>query len=242
MDGTTVSALNGLALGLASTVHCAGMCGAISCSLLWHTDKAPLGTALYSFSATHLGRVLAYAVAGAAVGALGTPAIAWLDRDAAFRILQWGGATALVWIGLSTAGLLPSITLLDRAMSLTANRVVRLGGRASSAAVAPLFAGFTWGLMPCAMVYGALFLAMLTGSPLAGALVMASFGIGTLPGLVATSLGARAFSTAARSRAGRAVAGLAIASFGILSVLIAPHGAGVICVTENARAVSSASQ
>ncbi len=41
MDGFGLIAGNGLALGLASTLHCAGMCGAISCSLL-HPEAAYL--------------------------------------------------------------------------------------------------------------------------------------------------------------------------------------------------------
>ena len=35
MDGAVIIIFNGLALGLASTLHCAGMCGASACGLMF---------------------------------------------------------------------------------------------------------------------------------------------------------------------------------------------------------------
>jgi sulfite exporter TauE/SafE len=82
--------------------------------------------------------------------------------------------------------------------------------------------GFAWGLMPCAMVYGALFTAMLTGSAVGGATVMAGFGAGTLPALTATALGIRSLVRANMRREMRAPVGLAIATFGFMTVWV-PH-------------------
>ena len=49
--------------------------------------------------------------------------------------------------------------------------------------------GAIWGFLPCAMVYAALFYAMLSGSWLGGALAMSGFGLGTLPVLIGAGLG-----------------------------------------------------
>ena len=68
MDSFVLVALNGLALGLASTLHCAGMCGAISCSLLLAQERGGARSAQAAFALTHLGRIMAYATAGAVVG------------------------------------------------------------------------------------------------------------------------------------------------------------------------------
>lgn len=238
MDGIALAALNGLVLGFASTLHCAGMCGAISSSLFLCQRGSAARGAGWSFALTHAGRVAAYVLAGTIVGAAGAPAIGWLDREAAFRLLQWAGAVALIWIGLSTAGVMPAFATLDRFLVPIADRVVRLTGTFQGRALAPFSAGLAWGLMPCAMVYGALFTAMLTGSPAAGSAVMLAFGLGTMPGLIATSFGVRALSGLGKRRAGRAVAGLSIALFGFLSVWISHPQAGALCLTEAAASLS----
>jgi len=228
MGALALVAANGLALGLASTLHCAGMCGAISCSLMLAHEggRSPC----VSFAMTHAGRILAYTAAGAVVGSLGASAIVWLDRDAAFRLLQWGGAAALIWVGLSTAGLLPSVAYFDRALSGVADAVARSSSGRNRRPSSPLLSGFAWGMMPCAMVYAALFTAMLSGSTLGGAAVMVAFGLGTLPGLVAASVGLRSVAAAARTGARRVIAGLAIALFGASTVLISHPAAAYLCL------------
>lgn len=231
MDSFVLVALNGLALGLASTLHCAGMCGAISCSLLLAQERGGARNAQSAFTLTQLGRITAYATAGAAVGLVGAPAIAWLDRDAAFRLLQWAGAASLIWIGLSTAGLLPSITVLDRGFAAISGGVARAGVASPRRELVPFVAGLAWGMMPCAMVYAALFTAMLTGSGSGGALTMLAFGIGTLPGLIAASFGFRRLSTIARGGPRRVAAGFCIALFGVATVFLAHPAAALFCLT-----------
>jgi uncharacterized protein len=231
MDSFVLVALNGLALGLGSTLHCAGMCGAISCSLLLAQEQGGVRSAQSAFALTQLGRITAYATAGAAVGLVGAPAIAWLDRDAAFRLLQWAGATSLIWIGLSTAGLLPSITVLDRGFAAISGNIARAGVASPRRELVPFASGLAWGMMPCAMVYAALFTAMLTGSGGGGAVTMLAFGIGTLPGLIAASFGFRRLSTIARGGSARVAAGFAIALFGVATVFLAHPAAALFCLT-----------
>jgi sulfite exporter TauE/SafE len=232
VDSIVLVALNGLALGLASTLHCAGMCGAISCSLLLAQERSRARSAQAAFALTHLGRIMAYAAAGALIGTIGAPAIGWLDREAAFRLLQWAAAASLIWIGMSTAGLLPSLTILDRSFAVVAGGVGRMPSSSTPRHALPLIAGMAWGLMPCAMVYAALFTAMLTGSGSGGALSMASFGIGTLPGLIAATFGFRRLARVSQSRPQRIAAGLALAAFGVATVLIVHPHAAYLCLPE----------
>jgi uncharacterized protein len=51
-----------------------------------------------------------------------------------------------------------------------------------------LLRGAVWGMVPCGMIYSALGLAVLAAHPLDGALVMAAFGISTLPVLLALGM------------------------------------------------------
>lgn len=231
MDGFLLIVVNGLALGLASTLHCAGMCGAISCSLFLAQQPGSRREAQTAFALTHLGRIAAYAAAGALIGSIGAPTIAWLDREAAFRLLQWAAAASLIWIGLSTAGLVPSLTLLDRSFASVSAGIGRMRVDAAPRHALPLVAGVAWGMMPCAMVYAALFTAMLTGSGSGGAVSMAAFGIGTLPGLIAATFGFRRLTATARGGLGRVAAGFAIALFGVATVFIAHPAAALFCLT-----------
>ena len=82
--------------------------------------------------------------------------------------------------------------------------------------------GTVWGFLPCAMVYAALFYAMLSGSGLGGAVVMAGFGLGTLPVLIATGLGFPLLRRRATSVWLRNAVGVAIIMVGIVSAGVTP--------------------
>lgn len=228
----------GFGLGLASTLHCAGMCGGLAAGLLHFSAPRSTTEGIRIAALTHAGRITSYALAGTLIGAIGAPAVAWLDREIAFRLVQWAGAVALMWIGLSTAGLLPSLSLLDRLLAPLADRLARTAiprlGRYPTA----LMGGLAWGMMPCAMVYGALFTAMLSGSAAGGASVMAAFGAGTLPGLVAATAGFGALAAIGSRQSMRRVAGLAIGILGFLTVWVPHSKTDVICTPGESAALT----
>ena len=91
--------------------------------------------------------------------------------------LQGITVAAMAWTGLSVAGVLPMPHVRADVGGMTAR------------GTAPLFVGVAWGLVPCGMVYLAMFSAALSGSPLMGAAYMAAFALGTLPALLATTWG-----------------------------------------------------
>lgn len=234
VDSLIFSITTGFALGLASTLHCAGMCGAISSSLLLAGGQISSADASRRLVLTHAGRIASYALAGALVGAIGAPIVSWLDREIAFRMIQWAGAVALMWIGMSTAGLLPPMSRVDRVLAPLASALARTTRGVRHPALAPLAAGLTWGLMPCAMVYGALFMSLITGAAAHGALVMLAFGAGTLPALLAASFGVRALAAAGEHQALRTTAGLAIAALAVASIWL-PHPINDTICTDTER-------
>lgn len=243
VDSLIFSLVTGFGLGIASTLHCAGMCGAISSSLLLAGAPGSAAQTGRLLALTHTGRITSYVLAGVLIGAIGTPVVGWLDRELAFRLVQWAGAVALMWIGMSTAGLLPPMSGLDRLLAPIAERLTRATRGVRGTLMTPFAAGLAWGLMPCAMVYGALFMSLLTGTATQGGLVMAAFGAGTLPGLLAASLGVRALAAAGQRQALRTSAGLAIAGLAILSVWL-PHPANdILCLdTDRTAALVERSQ
>lgn len=237
MDSSTLFLATGLGLGLASTLHCAGMCGAVAASLMHFGAPRSPPEGLRIAALTHAGRILSYAIAGAIIGAVGAPAVAWLDRELAFRLVQWAGAVALMWIGLSTAGLLPPLSILDRVLAPLSDRLVRARTSRLGPYPTAFASGVAWGLMPCAMVYGALFTAMLSGSALGGSSVMLAFGIGTLPGLAAATAGFSALRALGSRQSLRRVAGLAICILGFLTVWVSHGKPSAICAPGEATAL-----
>ena len=154
--------------GLAGSMHCVAMCGGFAAT----ADSRPSGAAAW-----HLGRLSTYALLGAIAGAVGKviPGPAWIPATVA--------TVLLCWFALAIAGLVPEPRIrvpgIGRAGIALANRE-GLGWRY-------LF-GMTTGLLPCGLVYAALALPMALGHPLAGALAMVAFGLGTVPALATLSV------------------------------------------------------
>ena len=79
------------------------------------------------------------------------------------------------------------------------------------------------------MAYGALFAAMLTGDALHGALLMAGFGLGTLPALLGLVVALRGWLRTAGG-SGKRAAGLLVTAFAVVTLMLAAPG-GPLCLT-----------
>ncbi len=222
---------SGFLVGLASSLHCAGMCGSIGSALAMSIHPGgSAAAAARTLILTQAGRVVAYAAAGSLAGLFGTSVVHLFDQAAAFSALRMAGAAVLVWIGLSTAGLLPSPALFDRWAAPVANAVIGLSrALPGGASGAPVAAGIAWGFMPCAMVYAALFAAMLQGTAAGGGSFMLGFGLATVPAVLGTALGISAIRSAARRDGLRKTLGVAIAGIGALSLVFSPVAA-LLCL------------
>ncbi|MGF1513412.1 MAG: sulfite exporter TauE/SafE family protein [Elainellaceae cyanobacterium] len=193
---------------LGSFGHCVGMCGpiAVAASLSVanaEAKAAPEASHAPSHAATpwrilrfhgllNLGRLLSYTLVGAGIGALGSVLVAGGQMAGIGSGLRQGIAIAmgllLIWLGVvqlnPSLPRLPSLNPMRRGglhQRLTA-LMQWLVQRAS--ALTPLLVGSVWGLIPCGFLYTAQIKAAETASPWSGALVMAAFGLGTLPSMV----------------------------------------------------------
>ncbi len=209
----------GLLLGLAASLHCAAMCGGIASGITFLFDPKNTRQRAAVLLSAQAGRIVAYMIGGALVGLAGTAIYGVIQQDVAFRILQWAAAVTLLWIGLSIAGFLPPLSALD---GLVRGIVPRLSGVSAGlrrlGPGAPFALGLTWGLLPCAMVYAALFTAMLTGSPWGGAQLMLGFGLGTLPAVTLTAFGVTGLARIETKALARTAIGLGIAGVGVAGV------------------------
>ena len=208
-----------LLLGLAGGAHCAGMCGGIVGAL----SLAPGGRARpVAFTlAYHAGRASSYAAAGAVVGALGQTGLALRGGQASQQLLFGFASLALLGAGLYVAGYAPFVRRIEAAGGAIWRHVEPFSRPlipATTASRAALL-GVLWGWLPCGMVYGALLIALGTGSVLSGALTMAAFALGTMPSLLAIGLFARTASRQPARRGLRRIAGAAIAAVGIYGLI-----------------------
>ena len=230
MGSDHLTFLGGLLLGLASSLHCAGMCGPVASSLMFafsrSADPRDRTRALF---AAHAGRLLVYVTAGTAIGGLGSVFYLAFDHAGAFVVVRWAGAVALAWIGLSVAGFAPPLSIVDRvAAPLTS--ALRLNPATSFGNSGAFVSGLIWGFLPCGMVYGALFYAMLSGSALHGGAVMAGFGLGTLPSVTSVALGLSGFRRFAQRPNARVGVGLGILAVAVASLALPAVVSSAFCV------------
>ena len=231
-------ALSAALLALYGIAHCAAMCGGfVASTYVSAAGSATHGAApLLAALPMHAGRLLSYAAAGAIAGAIGaTPAM--LLGTARFQAILFSlGALVLVVTGLRIAGVRLVRPANAAFMEPAWRRVTAIARRMGSPDTFPkrLGLGILWGWAPCALVYAALPMALVSGSPAGGALVMLAFGAGTLPALLGAGwLIGRGVSLAPgpvpRRIAGAAIVVLAIA--GILQALgVADTALGAFCV------------
>ena len=164
-------ALAGLAMGAAATPHCAAMCGAPCAALT--------GGCRSNAAGFHLGRLLGYAAGGAlAAGSVGALA-AWSEAAPALRPLWTMLHLALLALGLWWLARGRQPAWMRRDGGAVPIRFVARPGRPLRAGGA----GLAWIAWPCGALQGALLLAALASTPQGGALVMAAFAAGSMPGL-----------------------------------------------------------
>ena len=174
--------LTGLAGG---SGHCIGMCGGILGALGVGQGRGWHGFVMVTTA--HLGRISSYAVAGTLAGAAGAGIFSGLFGDSGLMLLRVVAAALIFAIGLQLLLGRPMLAALERGgarfWQLLAPRMRSL--LPPTNALRAFGVGAFWGWLPCGLVYAELAVASATGSAPMGALVMASFGLGTIVSLSA---------------------------------------------------------
>lgn len=188
-----------LLAGLVGSPHCVGMCGGFA--------VAASGGGVAHGLAWTAGRLTTYAALGGAAGAIGhaLPGPGWVGTVVAAAFLVWFAAK-LAGVDAGRAPVIPGLTRAARALVGRADVPSRF-----------LFGGLT-GLLPCGLVYAALSFPVASGSPIVGALMMAAFGLGTVPALSIAAAGLRRFT--ARSLTARRVLAATVLVLGLGSLAL----------------------
>ncbi len=216
-----------LVLGLLGSPHCFAMCGGIVSAI----DQAPAmaGGRAPSPFVRHLlysaGRIASYSLAGLVVGAGGF-ALGTRLGPAGAGVLRTTLGCLMIALGIHLTGLWGGTAPVERAALALWRKWVPRSLFTGTRPRDLLGFGALWGWLPCGLVYGALAGAATTGSPLHGAVWMASFGLGTLPALLATGLLAerlRALTQREGLRRAAAVMLVVLGVWTIVGVHVVPH-------------------
>jgi len=182
----TIDFVGFLTLGLLGGFgHCVGMCSpfVLFVSRRYVPPGAGRSAAFIAQSWYTTGRVMTYAVLGAAAGALGgvvelAGGLLGLQRAASIV----AGAVLVVWALATLSDLVPRLgsggSLFTRVAGALKRRVP---GH-------PFATGLFLGLLPCGLLYSALIAAAARGGVLEGAAALALFGLGTAPALLGVSV------------------------------------------------------
>ena len=168
---------------LGSVGHCIGMCGGIivAYSSTKVDQNASWASQTLSHLAYNLGRVTTYTMLGAMFGLLGQ-VIAFTPATKGVLFLLTG--ILMILAGLSLLG---NFKFLNSAeLSISKEGWYRNAFRKliSSKSLSSFYLlGMLNGIIPCGLVYSFAIFAASTASPLWGAIVMATFGLATIPAL-----------------------------------------------------------
>lgn len=193
MDGSIFIAA--LGLGLASSLHCVGMCGPIAFSLGLNPDNKVDFT--FRNLTYQLGRVSTYTLLGAILGIIGTGiSFAGFQQPLSIAV----GMLMILMVVLprnlseKNLGLKPFSNLMLK-LKQNLGKFIRKKNYSSL-----YITGLLNGLLPCGPVYAALTASLAMGSILNSATFMLMFGLGTIPLMFATVFFGNLISLQTRER------------------------------------------
>lgn len=214
---------------LGSFGHCLGMCSPLTMafSLSHQTENgSDWRQQLWFNLLLNIGRVVSYAIVGAAIGGLGSVLIAGGQLAGLDSLLRRGLAIftglLLIWFGLANINprFLPTVPIIHPIQGKLHDRLqnVMLSLTRSTHWGTPALLGMIWGLIPCGFLYAAQIKAAETGNPWHGAATMLAFGIGTMPMMLSVGVSTSFLSRDRRSQLFR-LGGWVTLAIGVLMLL-----------------------
>lgn len=167
---TTLAAL---VFGLATSLHCIGMCGPIACGL--GSLAKSEGERLTAATLYHGSRLLSYGIIGAVCGALGQQPLKWFFHSPAV-LLPWVLVAVLLLMAFGWDKKVPRPAILNRLTARARLKASRLSAYGAASAM-----GMLTPFLPCGPLYLAFGAALLAGSAAKGAEFTLAFGLGTVP-------------------------------------------------------------
>lgn len=207
-----------LVAGLVGSAHCLGMCAGISGLFAVRAEAASMRASVPTALVYNSGRVITYVLLGAIVAAFGSVIIK-ASPNLAVSIRMLSGII-IILVGLQVAFNLRVLSVIERMGGTLWARIAPAAQKLVPVDSLPkAFAlGLIWGWLPCGLVYSVLMIAATSASPVGGAATMAAFGIGTMPAMMLSGLGAARVSTAMQRRGTRLGLGMLVIAMGLLTI------------------------
>lgn len=196
--GAATDVVSMVLLGVLGTGHCLGMCGPLVLALPGSSKG------LVVHISYHLGRVTTYVLLGGLLAGLG----AWL-RDMAGSgddplgtvarlqvIISLVSALLLLALGLVRLGIVrePAILSVATPSKVPGFRSIQERAIGGGSPVFVFMLGLLLGLLPCGLSYAAFARVLSASDALDGAMLVAAFGLGTVPGLLILGTGGAALA------------------------------------------------
>jgi len=136
-------------------------------------------------------------------------------------------SVVLIAFGLHLTGLFPKMRILESVGSILWRRLQPLTKIFFPVRTVLRAFGFglIWGWLPCGLVYSALLWASSSGDPVSGGMYMFAFGLGTLPGVMASGIMSSTIMNLSRNKKLRYGMATLMIFFG-LALFFMPHGHG----------------
>ena len=214
-------------VGLMGAGHCIGMCGgligAFSSQLPKSRHQSQFVSQLRFMLSYNLGRILSYALAGALVGGSASALALLFDIDLYLITLRVIAGLMMIATGLYIAKIWSGVVQIERVGKYLWRFLSPLAKRILPIQTMPqaFVGGMLWGWLPCGLVYSTLTWAVAANSAQQGAMIMAAFGLGTLPALLSAGMAANLFGRWVQNRAVRLISGLILVLFGLQTLYIA---------------------
>jgi sulfite exporter TauE/SafE len=214
--------ISAFVVGILGGVHCVGMCGGIVGALSLGMPGA--GATRWTIQlAYNLGRIASYTLAGALAGGLGYFFSGLLPVQQAQQVLLLVAGVFMILLGLYLAGWWNLLLRVEQAGGWLWKRIEPLGRGLLPVRNArhAVLLGALWGWLPCGLVYSVLIWSVSAGGVWQGASLMLSFGLGTLPNLLAMGVAAATLQRFVRHPGVRQLAGALIIVFGVVQIVTA---------------------
>ncbi len=188
--------LASFAIGFLGSLHCVGMCGGLVTAMSMTREKTwwP-GIIVYQF-----GRITTYTALGLVAGLIGSlfTQDGWLSD--AQNIISITAGLLIITLALHIAGWLPDpFARLSSRISKATGLNCAINAAATQDNTGPwYFVGLLNGLLPCGLVYAGIGLSLTAHASWQGAAAMFSFGMGTVPAMMAVPALMRAVTPAMR--------------------------------------------
>lgn len=211
-------------IGLMGAGHCIGMCGGVAAAITIGMPENTKNSKRWIYLLNYnLGRLVAYTVAGAIIGAMLASVATINGSNSPLIFMRFLAAIMMIILALYIGQWWFGLNKLER-IGQVAWRYISPIATSFLPLKSPIKAlpfGFLWGWLPCGLVYSTLTWAAVSGSALNGAIVMLAFGLGTLPAMLAVGGFATQLKIWLKNLYFRRISALLLMAYGIQTGYIA---------------------